>query len=105
METPIKTDPSQTALGAQATEDRDLLAANGHAAVCEVEIEIARILDEGLDYRMDDLSEATIAQQQRDFESTVAQQKQIEALTTSLQKVGDQLELSKPAPQLVADNQ
>jgi hypothetical protein len=33
------------------------------------------------------------------------QQKQIEALTTGLQKVSDRLELSKPASQMVADNQ
>jgi uncharacterized coiled-coil protein SlyX len=57
MKTAIKTDPSQTTSGAQATEDADLLAANGRAAVREVEIEIARILAECLDYSMDDLSE------------------------------------------------
>ena len=35
----------------------------------------------------------------KDFESQlVEQQKQIEALTAGLQKVSDQLELSKPAP-------
>jgi hypothetical protein len=33
------------------------------------------------------------------------QQKQIEALTTGLQKVNDQLELRKPAPQTVLNNQ
>jgi uncharacterized coiled-coil protein SlyX len=33
------------------------------------------------------------------------QQQQIEALTKGLQKVSDQLGVSKPAPQLVADNQ
>ena len=33
------------------------------------------------------------------------QQKQIEALATGLQKVSDQLELSKPAPQMVLNNQ
>ena len=32
------------------------------------------------------------------------QQKQIEALTTGLQKVSDQLEASKPAPQVVENN-
>jgi hypothetical protein len=31
----------------------------------------------------------------------VEQQKQIEALTAGLQKVSDQLELSKPTPQIV----
>lgn len=39
-------------------------------------------------------------------EATIArQQKQIEALTTGLQKVSDQLELSKPARQIVSNNQ
>jgi trimeric autotransporter adhesin len=38
-------------------------------------------------------------------EATIAkQQKQIEALTTGLQKVSDQLELRKPAPQTVLNN-
>jgi len=38
-------------------------------------------------------------------EATIAkQQKQIEALTTGLQKVSDQLELSKPVPQVVVNN-
>jgi hypothetical protein len=32
-------------------------------------------------------------------------EKQIEALTAGLQKVSDQLELSKPAPQTVANDQ
>ena len=41
-----------------------------------------------------------------DFQATTAhQQEQIEALTAGLQKVSAQLELNKPAPQLVADNQ
>ena len=39
------------------------------------------------------LKQATIAQQQ----------KQIEALTATVQKVSDQIALSKPAPQLVAN--
>jgi hypothetical protein len=51
MNPAIKTDFSQTTSGAQATEDPDVLAANGRAAVREVEIQIARILGEGLDYR------------------------------------------------------
>ncbi len=39
-------------------------------------------------------------------EATIAkQQKQIEALTTGLQKVSDQLELNKPAPRTVLNNQ
>ena len=41
----------------------------------------------------------------QDLKSTVAkQEKQIEALTTGLQKVSDQLELSKPAPRTVDNN-
>jgi uncharacterized coiled-coil protein SlyX len=42
----------------------------------------------------------------QELEATVAnQQKQIEALTAGLQKVSAQLELNKPAPQTVANNQ
>ena len=49
---------------------------------------------------------ATITQQRKDFEAALArQQKQIEALTAGLQKVSAQLEVSKPAPQTVANNQ
>jgi hypothetical protein len=61
MKPATKTDPSQTTLGAQATEDPDLLAANGRAAVREVEIEIARILAQGLDNLMNDWGERTLA--------------------------------------------
>ena len=40
----------------------------------------------------------------QDLKATVAQQqKQIEALTSTVQKVSDQIALSKPAPQLVAN--
>jgi len=57
--------------------------------------------------------EATIAQQQRDFRATAAQQQEeIQALTASLkkqasqiQKVSAQLEIIKPAPQTVLNNQ
>ena len=46
--------------------------------------------------------QSTIAE----LKTTVAQQqKQIEALTVSVQKVSDQLELNKAAPQLVENNQ
>jgi uncharacterized coiled-coil protein SlyX len=47
---------------------------------------------------------ATVAKQQDAFESKIAQQqKQIEALTASVQKVSDQVALGKPSPQLVAN--
>jgi hypothetical protein len=50
--------------------------------------------------------EATIAQQQKDFQSKLAeQQKQIKALTSGLEKVNNQLELSKPSPRTVLNNQ
>jgi hypothetical protein len=51
--------------------------------------------------------EAIIAQQQQDFQAAIAQQqqKQIETLTTGLQKVSAQIEMSKPAPQVVNNNQ
>jgi len=57
--------------------------------------------------------EATIAQQQKDFQATAAQQQtEIKALAASLkeqaskiQKVSDQLEVSKAAVQIVANNQ
>jgi len=49
--------------------------------------------------------EATIAEQQKGFESKIAhQQKQIEALTAGLQKVSAQLELGKTAPRTVVNN-
>jgi uncharacterized coiled-coil protein SlyX len=50
--------------------------------------------------------EATIAQLKKEFQATVAQQqKQIEALTAGLQKVSTQIEMSRPAPQTVLNNQ
>jgi hypothetical protein len=48
---------------------------------------------------------STVAQEQNDFQSKFAeQQKEIKALTTGLEKVNNQLELSKPAPQIVGNN-
>src|SRR5262249_29155853 len=47
-----------------------------------------------------------VEQQRKDFEAAIAQQqKQIEALTAGLQKVSAQVEMSKPAPQTVLNNQ
>ncbi len=55
----------------------------------------AMLLNEFLkEHRKNEEQEATIAHQQ----------KQIEALTTGLQKVSAQVEASKVAPQMVADN-
>jgi septal ring factor EnvC (AmiA/AmiB activator) len=50
--------------------------------------------------------DTAIAQQQKDLQSKVAaQQKQIEALTTGLQKVSAELELNKPTPKTVLNDQ
>jgi hypothetical protein len=47
-----------------------------------------------------------MAQQQTNFQATVAhQQKQIEALTAGLQKVSTQVEMSRPAQQTVLNDQ
>jgi len=49
--------------------------------------------------------EAIIAKQQKGFESKIAaQQKQIEALSDGLQKVNAQVEMNRPAPQVVNNN-
>jgi len=51
------------------------------------------------------IEEAAITQQQKAFEAKFAeQQKQIEVLTATVQKVCDQIALSRPAPQLVANH-
>ena len=49
--------------------------------------------------------QAATTQQQKEFESKIVlQQKQIEALTAGLQKVSAEIELSKPALQIVLTN-
>ena len=49
---------------------------------------------------------ATMAKQQDTFKAEYAQQqKQIEALAAGLQKVSAAVEVNKPAPQMVAENQ
>jgi len=49
--------------------------------------------------------EALAAQQEKSFQSKLAEQdKQIEALTSGLEKVSAQLEMTKSAPQVVSNN-
>ena len=49
---------------------------------------------------------SAVAQQQKHFQATAAhEQKQIEALIAGLQKVSAQVEMNKPASQMVASNQ
>jgi hypothetical protein len=87
----------------------DLVArdADGKPYTVRYEAVNAMLLNEFLkEHRKTQELEATIAKQQKEFQATATyQQKQIEALTAGLQKVSDQLELSKPAPQIVGNNQ
>jgi hypothetical protein len=66
----------------------------------------AMLLNEFLkEHRKVQQLEGTVAEQRKSFESKLAdEQKQIEALTTGLQKVSARLEMRKPAPQTVVDN-
>jgi hypothetical protein len=49
---------------------------------------------------------STVAQQQKNSQAAAAhQQEQIEALTAGLQRVSAQVEMSRPAPQMVLNNQ
>jgi len=63
----------------------------------------AMLLNECLkEHRKVEAQEATIAQLKQDFQSRLAEQeKQIKALTSGLEKVNNQLELSERAPQIV----
>jgi uncharacterized coiled-coil protein SlyX len=90
----------------------DLVAHDEQGKPCTVRYEAvnAMLLNEFLkEHRKVQEQEATINQLQAadaKQEATIAkQQKQIEALTTGLQKVSDQLELSKPVPRTVVNNQ
>jgi uncharacterized coiled-coil protein SlyX len=70
----------------------------------------AMLLNEFLkEHRKVEQQEATITQVKSTAakqEATIAkQQKQIEALTTGLQKVSAQVEMSRPAPQMVDNHQ
>jgi hypothetical protein len=67
----------------------------------------AMLLNEFLkEHRKVEALQASFAQQQKDFQATVAQQRrQIEALTAGLQKVSAQVEMSRPAPQMAVNNQ
>src|SRR6266513_3666198 len=66
----------------------------------------AMLLNEFLkEHRKVEALQASFAQQQKDFQATVAQQRrQIEALTAGLQKMSAQVEMSRPAPQTVVNN-
>jgi len=80
---------------------------NGEIYTVRYDAVNAMLLNEFLkEHRRVQELEATVAQQRKDSEATaVRQQKQIEVLTAGLQKVSAQLEVSKPAPQTVLNNQ
>jgi hypothetical protein len=81
--------------------------AQGKPETVRYEAVNAMLLNEFLkEHRRVQELEATVAQQRKDSEATAErQQKQIDALTAGLQKVGAQLELNKPAPRTVLNNQ
>jgi hypothetical protein len=87
----------------------DLVARDAEGKLYTVRYEAvnAMLLNEFLkEHRKVEEQQATIAQLKEDFQSKFAeQQKQIKALTSGLEKVNNQLELSKAAPQIVAENQ
>jgi hypothetical protein len=87
----------------------DLVAHDAKGEVYTVRYEAvnAMLLNEFLkEHRKVEQQEASIAQLEQNFQSRLAeQQKQIEALTAGLQKVSAQVEMSRPAPQTVANNQ
>ena len=97
-------DISQFGLVAEEVEkvNPDLVArdADGKAYTVRYEAVNAMLLNEFLK------EHRKVEQLTKNFKSKLAeQQKQIEALTAGLQKVSAQLELSRPAPQTVLNNQ
>ena len=80
---------------------------NGEIYTVRYEAVNAMLLNEFLkEHRKVEQQEATIAQLKKDVQFKLTdQQKQIKALTSGLEKVNNQLELSKPAPQVVVSDQ
>ena len=81
--------------------------ADGKINTVRYEAVNAMLLNEFLkEHRKVEEQGAVIAQQQKNFESKITQQqKQIEALTAVVQKVSAQVDLNRPAPQIVLNNQ
>jgi hypothetical protein len=98
---------------AKVNRDLVLLDRDGKPYTVRYEEVNAMLLNEFLkQHKKVEAQQATIAelrsavgQQQKNFESRLAQQeKQIEWLATTLQKVSAQLEMSRPAPQVVENH-
>ncbi|MFZ3377722.1 MAG: tail fiber domain-containing protein, partial [Chthoniobacterales bacterium] len=92
---------------AEVNPDLVVRDAEGKVYTVRYEAVNAMLLNEFLrEHRKVEEQEATIAQLKQDFQSKLAeQQNQIKALTSGLEKINNQLELNKPAPQMVAENQ
>src|SRR5205814_8317625 len=92
-----------------AKVDSDLVVRDDSGEIYTVRYEAvnAMLLNEFLkEHQKVEKLECTVAKQEKDFKATVAQQqKQIEALTAGFQKMSDQSQLSKPPPQLAANDQ
>jgi len=90
-----------------AKVNSDLVVRDGDGEIYTVRYEAvnAMLLNEFLkEHQKVENLECAVAMQEKDFKATIAQQqKQIEALTTTVQKVSDQIALSKPSAQLVAN--
>jgi hypothetical protein len=87
----------------------DLVARDEKGQVYTVRYEAvnAMLLNEFLkEHRRLEILQATVVRQQTEFAAQIVQQqKQIERLTAAVEKVGEQMELSKSAPQLVVNGQ
>ena len=85
----------------------DLIVRDGDGEIYTVRYDAvnAMLLNEFLkEHRKNEEQEATIVRQRKHFEAALAQQqKQIEALTVGLRRVSAQLEVNKPAPQVVVN--
>jgi hypothetical protein len=108
-----KTDKANTAqFGLIAEEvaevNSDLVVRDKKGELLTVRYEAvnAMLLNEFLkEHRRVQEMQATIARQQKDFQGIAAyQQKQIEAMTSALQKVSAELETEKSAPKIVVNN-
>jgi hypothetical protein len=92
---------------AKANPDLVVREENGEPYTVRYDAVNAMLLNEFLkEHQKVEQQGATIAREQKDFESKIAQQqKDIEALRTGLQKVSDELQMSKAAPRMISDNQ
>ncbi len=80
---------------------------DGKVSTVRYEAVNAMLLNEFLkEHRKVEEQHRSFAKQQKAFEAKIAQQqKQIEALTAGLQKVNNQVQLTKPRPQLIANDE